>query len=55
MVVLHCLSYLIVPVAFLLAAFVVVELGLLGNRLGHLGYANSPTVSSFGHDVFDAT
>ena len=23
--------------------------------LGHLGYANSPTVSSFGHDVFDAT
>ena len=23
--------------------------------LGHLGYANRPTVSSFGHDVFDAT
>jgi hypothetical protein len=23
--------------------------------LGHLGYANSSTVSSFGHDVFDAT
>jgi hypothetical protein len=46
MAVLHVLSYLIVPFAFLLVALAVVELGNFGNRLGQI-----PTISRAARNV----